>query len=127
VTLSTESIKEFAKENADVAVQYVKDYLAPDHVDEQDIARGEGRVVRHGIHKLAVYKDESGTLHHLSAVCTHLKCIVEWNSAEKSWDCPCHGSRFDPYGKVLNGPAISALAPFHPQGAPEPEVRVSDR
>jgi Rieske Fe-S protein len=48
-------------------------------------------------------------VHEKSAVCTHLKCIVEWNSAEKSWDCPCHGSRFDPYGAVLNGPAIMGL------------------
>ncbi|MFL5409135.1 MAG: FAD-dependent oxidoreductase [Myxococcales bacterium] len=111
VSLSPDAIKEFARENADVAVQYVKDYLAPDRVDEQDIPRGEGRVVRHGMHKVAVYRDESGTLHHRSAACTHLKCIVEWNSAEKSWDCGCHGSRFDPYGKVLNGPAISALPP----------------
>jgi glycine/D-amino acid oxidase-like deaminating enzyme/nitrite reductase/ring-hydroxylating ferredoxin subunit len=119
VTLSTESIKEFAKENVDVAVQYVKDYLAPDRIDEVDIPRGEGRVVRHGMHKIAAYKDESGTVHHCSAVCTHLKCIVEWNSAEKSWDCPCHGSRFDPYGKVLNGPAISPLEPVE---QPSPAV-----
>jgi Rieske Fe-S protein len=129
VTISTDSIKEFAKENVDVAMQYVKDYLAPDRVDEQDIPFGEGRVVRHGVHKVAVYKDESGTLHHLSAACTHMKCIVEWNSAEKSWDCPCHGSRFDAYGKVLNGPAISALPPFQEAGrtAPAQEDRVSDR
>ena len=111
VTLSPDSLKEFAKENVDVAVSYVKDFLAPDRVDENDIPRGEGRVVRHGMHKVAVFKDDSGTIHQCSAVCTHLKCIVEWNSAEKSWDCPCHGSRFDPYGKVLNGPAIEALAP----------------
>ena len=127
VTLSTESLKEFAKENVDVAVQYVKDYLSPDRIDEADIPVGEGRVVRHGMHKVAVYKDDSGTLHHRSAVCTHLKCIVEWNSAEKSWDCPCHGSRFDPYGKVLNGPAIEALAPIEqPAGtAPVREDRPS--
>jgi glycine/D-amino acid oxidase-like deaminating enzyme/nitrite reductase/ring-hydroxylating ferredoxin subunit len=127
VTLSSDSLKEFAKENVDVAVQYVKDYLAPDRVSFDDIPRGEGRVVRHGIHKVAAYKDDSGTIHQCSAVCTHLKCIVEWNSAEKSWDCPCHGSRFDPYGKVLNGPAISALAPVEPSTTTVPEERVSDR
>jgi glycine/D-amino acid oxidase-like deaminating enzyme/nitrite reductase/ring-hydroxylating ferredoxin subunit len=122
LTISAESLKEFAKENADVAVQFVKDYLAPDGVDEADISREEGRVVRHGLHKVAVFRDESGTLHHRSAVCTHLKCIVEWNSAEKSWDCPCHGSRFDPYGKVLNGPAVSALSPIEP-APPAPATR----
>jgi len=110
VSLSPEPIKEFARENVDVEVQYVKDWLAPDRISEKDIPRGQGKVVRHGMHKAAVYRDDSGTLHHCSAVCTHLKCIVEWNSAEKSWDCPCHGSRYDPYGKVLNGPAVSALS-----------------
>ena len=129
VSLSPEPIKEFARENVDVAVQYVKDWLAPDRISEQDIPRGQGKVVRHGMHKVAVYRDDSGTLHHCSAVCTHLKCIVEWNSAEKSWDCPCHGSRYDPYGKVLNGPAISALEPVE---QPSPAVasreeRASDR
>jgi glycine/D-amino acid oxidase-like deaminating enzyme/nitrite reductase/ring-hydroxylating ferredoxin subunit len=112
VSLSLESLEEFARENVDVAVHYVKDFLSPDRLSEEEIPRGEGRVVRHGMHKVAVFRDDSGTLHHRSAVCTHLKCIVEWNSAEKSWDCPCHGSRFDPYGKVLNGPAISDLSPL---------------
>jgi Rieske Fe-S protein len=112
VTISPEPIKEFAKENVDVAMQYVKDFLSPDRFSETEIPRGEGRIVRHGMQKIAVYRDDSGTLHHHSAVCTHLKCIVEWNSAEKSWDCPCHGSRFDAYGKVLNGPAISDLSPL---------------
>ena len=61
------------------------------------------------MHKVAAYHDDSGTMHYHSAVCTHLKCIVAWNSAEKTWDCPCHGSRFDPMGAVINGPAIEAL------------------
>jgi len=129
VSLSPEPIKEFARENVDVAVQYVKDWLAPDRISEQDIPRGQGKVVRHGMHKVAVYRDDSGALHHCSAVCTHLKCIVEWNSAEKSWDCPCHGSRYDPYGKVLNGPAISALEPVEQPSAAvaSREERASDR
>jgi len=73
-------------------------------------------VMRKGAHKVAVYRDESGTLHYHSAACTHLKCIVAWNSAEKSWDCGCHGSRFDAMGKVLNGPAVENLAPYEESG-----------
>jgi Rieske Fe-S protein len=111
VSLSADALKEFAKENVDVAIHYVKDYLSPDRASEKDIPVGEGKVIRDGLHKVAVYHADDGSFHRVSAVCTHLKCIVEWNGDEKSWDCPCHGSRFDPYGKVLNGPAISALSP----------------
>jgi Rieske Fe-S protein len=67
-------------------------------------------VVRDGLTKIAVYRDPDGGLHARSAVCPHLSCIVHWNPGEQSWDCPCHGSRFDPYGKVLNGPAMSDLS-----------------
>jgi glycine/D-amino acid oxidase-like deaminating enzyme/nitrite reductase/ring-hydroxylating ferredoxin subunit len=110
ISLRARPIEELARENLDVAVQYVKDYLSPSEVaTEHDIPRGEGRVMRKGMHKVAVYRDDSGTLHHRSAVCTHLRCVVEWNSAEKSWDCPCHGSRFGPSGEVLNGPAVEPL------------------
>ena len=127
VSLSADAIKEFAKENIDVAVHYVKDFLSTDRFSEKDLERGEGRVIRQGLHKIATYRDEDGTVHHCSAVCTHLKCIVEWNSAEKSWDCPCHGSRFDPYGKVLNGPAVKDLDPVEtPVGArEEPQEEVT--
>jgi len=60
--------------------------------------------------QVAAYRDEAGALHRHSAVCTHLGCIVHWNATEKTWDCPCHGSRFAPDGHVLNGPAITGLA-----------------
>jgi glycine/D-amino acid oxidase-like deaminating enzyme/nitrite reductase/ring-hydroxylating ferredoxin subunit len=113
VTVRPQPIEEFAKENLDVAVQFIKERLTPSDVPtEADIARGEGRVMRKGTRRVAVYRDESGTLHYRSAACTHLKCIVAWNSAEKSWDCGCHGSRFDALGKVLNGPAIEDLSPW---------------
>lgn len=108
VTIGLQPIKEFAKENVDDAIQVVKDLLSPG-ADEDDIARGEGRVVRRGLQKIAAYRDESGTMHYRSALCTHLKCVVGWNTAEKSWDCPCHGSRFTPEGDVLNGPAHKPL------------------
>ena len=62
-------------------------------------------MLRRGLTKVAVYRDEKGELHECSAVCPHLGCIVHWNATEKTWDCPCHGSRFDKLGKVINGPA----------------------
>jgi Rieske Fe-S protein len=80
-------------------------YLLPDEInDVRDIPPGEGAVMQNGLSKKAVYRDEYGKLHEFSAVCTHLACIVKWNHLEKSWDCPCHGSRFAPDGHVLNGP-----------------------
>jgi glycine/D-amino acid oxidase-like deaminating enzyme/nitrite reductase/ring-hydroxylating ferredoxin subunit len=112
VSLRASPMEEFAKENADVAKVLVKDYVVPGEVQsENEIPLGEGRVMRKGLHKVAVYRDDEGSVHKHSAACTHLRCIVHWNSAEKTWDCPCHGSRFDPYGTVLNGPAISDLEP----------------
>ena len=109
VTVGVRAAEEFVSNNVDVAVSMVKDWLNPLSPGEDDIPRGHGRVVRKGMHRVAAYRDENGTLHEKSAVCTHLKCIVAWNSTEKSWDCPCHGSRFDAYGKVLNGPAVEDL------------------
>ena len=112
VSLRAQPLEQFARENADVALHLAKDYVSPGDVSsEADIPRGEGRVIRHGLRKIAAYRDDGGAVHRYSAVCTHLKCIVQWNTAEKSWDCPCHGSRFDPSGKVLNGPAIIDLEP----------------
>ncbi|MBA3672486.1 MAG: FAD-dependent oxidoreductase, partial [Gemmatimonadaceae bacterium] len=109
VTLHGTELLTLAKEQADVAVQFA-DYLTPGQVrDSSDIPVGEGRVLRRGLAKIAAYKAPDGTVHECSAVCPHVRCIVDWNTAEKSWDCPCHGSRFDPYGKVLNGPATEDL------------------
>ena len=108
VTLALKPIEEFAKENIDAAIHVAKDLLSPG-AHEEDIASGEGKVIRRGVHRIAAYRDDSGTMHYCSALCTHLKCVVGWNSTEKTWDCPCHGSRFDPKGKVINGPAIDDL------------------
>lgn len=101
------ALKEYISENANTALQY-KDWLINDG-EENTILPGEGKVVGKGICKKAVYKDEHGCIHRTSAICPHLEGIVRWNKAEKTWDCPCHGSRFDPYGKVINGPANSNL------------------
>jgi nitrite reductase/ring-hydroxylating ferredoxin subunit len=105
------AIGEFAKENLNVVAQYA-DYLGKSDVDSFDeIAPGTGAVVREGLKRVAAYRDDTGALHLRSAVCTHLGCVVAWNHAERTWDCPCHGSRFDPLGRVLNGPAVQALEP----------------
>jgi glycine/D-amino acid oxidase-like deaminating enzyme/nitrite reductase/ring-hydroxylating ferredoxin subunit len=100
----------FLRENLNVMAQFA-DKLTAGEVDSADeVARGSGNVLRRGLTKIAVYRDEQGNLHENSAICPHLGCVVNWNSSEKSWDCPCHGSRFDPYGEVINGPANSPLA-----------------
>jgi glycine/D-amino acid oxidase-like deaminating enzyme/nitrite reductase/ring-hydroxylating ferredoxin subunit len=100
---------EFIKENVNVAAQYAS-YLTPGEVSSVDeITPTTGAVIREGVSKLAVYRDEAGQLHRMSAICTHLGCIVAWNKAASTWDCPCHGSRFDAYGQVLNGPASKNL------------------
>ncbi len=102
---------EFAQENANVVAQYA-DWVTGGDVDSvEKIPLNSGAVVREGLSKIAVYRDEHGAYHAHSAVCTHLGCIVSWNSTEQTWDCPCHGSRFDKQGKVVNGPAVSDLAP----------------
>lgn len=109
VSVSLRSAAEFAKENLNVAAQYV-DYVTPGDVGSADAIRpGEGAVLRRGAKKIAAFRDEAGRLHERSAVCPHLYCIVDWNPAEKTWDCPCHGSRFDAHGKVVNGPAVNDL------------------
>ncbi len=106
---SVRSAAEYVKENVNVAKQYL-DYVSPGEVGSVDEIRpGHGALVRQGLTKLAVYRDEHGALHALSAVCTHLGCIVHWNSLEGTWDCPCHGSRFGTDGRVLNGPAVVGL------------------
>jgi glycine/D-amino acid oxidase-like deaminating enzyme/nitrite reductase/ring-hydroxylating ferredoxin subunit len=106
------AVKDFVKENLDTAV-YLTDWVTGGTADEAaEIPHGAGAIVRRGLRKIAAYRDAAGTLHEHSAVCTHLGCIVHWNNAEQTWDCPCHGSRYDPYGKVIHGPANRDLAPI---------------
>lgn len=89
---------------------FIKDRIStPAITDPREVPKGEGALVKADGKKLAVFKDDEGELHALSPVCTHMQCIVDWNAAEKTWDCPCHGSRYDPYGKVIEGPAKEDL------------------
>jgi glycine/D-amino acid oxidase-like deaminating enzyme/nitrite reductase/ring-hydroxylating ferredoxin subunit len=104
------SIKDFIIENADVVGQYLKD--TPWNVDAETLKQvrpGEGKLIERDQQKLAVHRDDAGEVHIVSAVCTHMKCIVNWNQSEKTWDCPCHGSRFNVDGRVIEGPAITDL------------------
>jgi Rieske Fe-S protein len=109
---SLKAVGEYSKENLNVAAQFV-DWASPGDVARiEQIAPGEGAVVRHQLHKIAVYRDMGGTICALDATCPHLGCIVDWNSTEKTWDCPCHGSRFDIHGRVVNGPTSASLSPI---------------
>lgn len=101
---------EFVKENADVVAQFVGKRLGAEKIEGlAEIAPGEGRLVKYEGSTLAVYKDETGAIYALNPVCTHAKCVVDWNSAEKSWDCPCHGARYNINGEVITGPAHRSL------------------
>jgi glycine/D-amino acid oxidase-like deaminating enzyme/nitrite reductase/ring-hydroxylating ferredoxin subunit len=108
-TLKPRVLANYVVENANVAAQF-RDYVTPGSVKSSDeIKPNEGAVLRDGMKKIATYRDANGKLHAFSAVCPHLGCVVRWDACEKTWDCPCHGSRFDALGCVLNGPAISDL------------------
>ena len=104
---------EYVKENVNTAAQYLHWAKGGEVKSAAEIPPGEGAVLRQGVnHFIAVYRDERNRLQECSAVCTHLGCIVQWNGAEKTWDCPCHGSRFDCLGQVVNGPAVRHLQPI---------------
>jgi glycine/D-amino acid oxidase-like deaminating enzyme/nitrite reductase/ring-hydroxylating ferredoxin subunit len=104
------AIGDYLAENA-TAIRSFAEYIAPGEIDSIDRLRpGEGAVVREGFTKIAAFRDEDGTLYKRSAACTHIGCHVHWNSLERCWDCPCHGSHFAVDGTALNGPAVSPLA-----------------
>jgi glycine/D-amino acid oxidase-like deaminating enzyme/nitrite reductase/ring-hydroxylating ferredoxin subunit len=107
------SVKEWATHNADSGLHFFADRLKRAG-SASDLKPGEGRIVGSGLGQAAVHRDYEGTLHAVSARCTHLGCIVQWNRAEQTWDCPCHGSRFGALGEVLNGPATAALEAREP-------------
>ena len=104
--------RKFVAENVDYPAHMVGDRLkAPDERSLEELARGEGSLVKVDGKKRAAFRDESGSVRVLDPVCPHMGCLVAWNAAEKSWDCPCHGSRFDTDGTVLDGPALTGLKP----------------
>ena len=106
------TMKPFLKENVDFPTYLVKDRLArPSVKTVRGVPKGGGAVLVVEGERLAVSRDAKGTLFAVSAVCTHMGCLVRWNDAERSWDCPCHGSRFDASGRVLDGPASRDLEP----------------
>jgi glycine/D-amino acid oxidase-like deaminating enzyme/nitrite reductase/ring-hydroxylating ferredoxin subunit len=100
----------FVRENAEAGVRFFGDRLTkPGRRPIDDLEPGEGDIVRLGGEKVAAYRDEDGVLTAVSPTCTHLGCQLNFNRAERSWDCPCHGSRFAPDGRVLQGPAVHRL------------------
>src|SRR5918912_3242871 len=112
---------EYAGENINVAEQFA-DYVTAGEIKSVDELRpSQGAIMREGLSKLAIYRDDGGVIHKLSAICPHLGCVVSWNPTEKTWDCPCHGSKYDRYGRVVNGPAIADLRPA--AGGREPGAR----
>lgn len=105
------SAGEFISQNLNVAKHFVKDRFTGEKIESLEaIARGEGRLVTYQRKQLAVFRDEQGVLHMLSPVCTHAGCIVNWNSAEQTWDCPCHGGRYAANGERIYGPPPHDLA-----------------
>lgn len=104
------SLPDFVKHSAGITRHFVGDRVKTS--DPDSVSRGEGKIVRTSEGVAAMYRAEDGTVTALSPACTHMGCYVRWNPGEKSWDCPCHGSRFDTDGKVLHGPAVDDLKPM---------------
>lgn len=110
------SAERFIRENVNVAVQYLKDVVfRPDSEELAEIQKEQAGTIELDGEKYGVYRDKLGMLHIVSIVCTHMKCTLNWNKAEKSWDCPCHGSRFNYDGKVIEGCAIQDLPTYQPK------------
>ena len=108
ISLAVSSLKTFVSQNAAVAKDLLTGKLQnlPEH---SEIAKGEAYVVEYEGNRMGVYRDENGKIHMVDVTCTHLGCELTWNSAEKTWDCPCHGSRFSYEGDIVEGPAINNL------------------
>lgn len=100
---------DFVKANSEVGWHFVADRFTADSSEVKSIQAGEGKIVRQGSEQYAVYRDEQNEVHVMSSTCVHLKCKVNWNSLEKTWDCPCHGGRYKATGEVIEGPPHHSL------------------
>jgi len=100
---------EFIKENAEVASHLVSGYLSRKPRSYDELAPGDAAILKIDGDNVAAFKDEDGRVHAVSAVCTHMGCLVGWNATDRTWDCPCHGSRFELSGEVIHGPATQPL------------------
>jgi Rieske Fe-S protein len=104
------SATDFIKENVNVAYEFIKDYISGNDVEHfADIKPGDGKITELRGDKVAAYRDEENQLHVVSAICPHMLCVVHFNAMYRTWDCPCHGSRFTPDGEVIEGPAYDPL------------------
>jgi Rieske Fe-S protein len=107
--LKAEDIKQFVIKNATVGKDFVFSKLKHTALTLEELKPDEGGLVSANDKKAGGYRDEAGQIHLVNTTCTHLGCGLQWNSAERSWDCPCHGSRFSYSGEVLDGPAVHPL------------------
>ena len=115
---STRPPEGFVAQGVNFAKRFTRARLTkPEATPVSDIAPGQAKVVSVDGDRVAAYRDDAGTLHAVSAVCTHLGCLIEFNATEKTWDCPCHGSRFDCDGHVIHGPAQRSLDVKHVEPA----------
>ncbi len=110
--ISLKATGDFLKEVGNMAAQYADYFKSGDIQSQKELIPDEGAIINIGLHKVAVYKDGVGTTHAYTAICPHLGCVLQWNGGEKTFDCPCHGSRFTTAGVVINGPALSNLKKF---------------
>jgi glycine/D-amino acid oxidase-like deaminating enzyme/nitrite reductase/ring-hydroxylating ferredoxin subunit len=111
----------YVSENVDYPYYLLRDRIAgAEEGSFADLANGEGKILKWQGRKVAAYRSDTGVLSVCSPVCTHLKCLVHWNDADRTWDCPCHGSRFHPDGQVLSGPAEAPLDKIDSEGADAP-------
>lgn len=115
---------DYVKENADYPYYLLKDRLkTAEGTSLSELARGDGKILRLYGQKVACHRDEQGNVHIVSPSCTHMGCLVHWNNGEKTWDCPCHGSRFTPEGEVIAGPAEEPLVKLKQLETPHPARR----